>query len=212
MIRICLMHSTAEPTSSITAWIVHHIDSTFPNHSISFSRTSKTVQLHLHNMTVMTTMMGHDNTLGKVENTFLYFFFTFFHFFVKKVEKLKKRKVLYLLNYFFNQSPKVHALLQVKSLQQVLKSKKSIIQVKKSIVQVAHLSCIKWPKTYFFNLWQVKKVKKVFSTFPDVTTTVAVTTTTQPPWLQQLNNNNNNHHTTRLDVTSQSKGRYTLIQ
>ncbi len=94
MIRICLMHSTAEPTSSITAWIVHHIDSTFPNHSISFSRTSKTVQLHLHNMTVMTTMMGHDNTLGKVENTFLYFFFTFFHFFVKKVEKVKKRKVL----------------------------------------------------------------------------------------------------------------------
>src|SRR6266851_5531711 len=46
-----------------------------------------------------------------------------------------------VLNYFFNQSPKVYALLQVKSLQQVLKAKKSIMQV--------------------------KKVKKVFSTFPD---------------------------------------------
>ncbi len=41
-----------------------------------------------------------------------------------------------VLNYFFNQSPKVYALLQVKSLQQVLKAKKSIIQVKKSIIQV----------------------------------------------------------------------------
>jgi len=57
-------------------------------------------------------------------------FYTFFHFFslfCKKVKKVKKRKVLYLLNYFFNQSPKEHALLQVKSLQQVLKAKKSII-------------------------------------------------------------------------------------
>src|SRR5216683_6017057 len=64
-------------------------------------------------------------------------FYTFFHFFslfCNKVKKVKKRKVLYLLNYFFNQSPKVHALLQVKSLQQVLKAKKSIIQVKKSII------------------------------------------------------------------------------
>ena len=66
-------------------------------------------------------------------------FYTFFHFFslfCKKVKKVKKRKVFYLSNYFFNQSPKVHALLQVKSLQQVLKAKKSIIQVKKSIIQV----------------------------------------------------------------------------
>ncbi len=47
-------------------------------------------------------------------------FYTFFHFFslfCKKVKKVKKRKVLYLSNYFFNQCPKVHALLQVKSLQ-----------------------------------------------------------------------------------------------
>ncbi len=54
----------------------------------------------------------HYPTLGKVGNTFLYFF-SLFSLFCKKVKKVKKRKVLYLSNYFFNQSPKVHALLQV---------------------------------------------------------------------------------------------------
>ncbi len=57
-----------------------------------------------------------------IRKSWKYFFILFFHFFslfCKKVKKVKKRKVLYLSNYFFNQSPKVHALLQVKSLQQV---------------------------------------------------------------------------------------------
>src|SRR5216683_2095814 len=96
---------------------------------------------HAPSMTtlILLTSPWTTSTSGKVENTFLYFF----SLFCKKVKKVKKRKVLYLSNYFFNQSPKVHALLQVKSLQQVLKAKQSIIQVKKSIVQVAHLSCIK---------------------------------------------------------------------
>ena len=35
-------------------------------------------------------------------------------------------------------------------------------------MQVAHLSCTKFLKIYFFCLPQVKKVKNVFSTFPDV--------------------------------------------
>ena len=38
---------------------------------------------------------------------------------------------------------------------------------KKSSTQVAHLSCTKFSKIHFFCLPQVKKVKKVFLTFPD---------------------------------------------
>ncbi len=51
----------------------------------------------------------HQKKLKILFNTF----FHFFSLFCKKVKKVKKRKALYLLNYFFNQSPKVHALLQV---------------------------------------------------------------------------------------------------
>jgi len=81
---------------------------------------------------------------GKVENTFLYFFH-FFHFFCKK------SKVLYfLVKLPFELVPKVHTLSQVNLLQPFLYQKAPTFL-----------------KMYCLYLPQVKKVKKVFSTFPD---------------------------------------------
>ena len=82
--------------------------------------------------------------LGKVENTFLYFFH-FFHFFYKK------RKVLYfplLTKLPFELVPKVHTLSQVNSLQPFLSQKTPTFS-----------------KCTFFTCHKLKKLKKYFQLF-----------------------------------------------
>ena len=104
----------------------------------------------------------------------------FFNFFVKKLKKKGHLlvKVLFLLNSKYIISKHSTSRKSRKSRKSrvwfaTTTNKKYYLSTihyykEKSSTQVAHLSCTKFSKIYFFCLPQVKKVKKIFSTFPDV--------------------------------------------